>query len=157
MKKLIFSFLLLLIAAYVAWPYATLYQLNQAVSQSDMASMTELVDLDAIRTEIKNKMNKEVDSAVGEVSGNFIAWLQDGIRRLGSGAVDGLVNMEWVRQQLIIRSADNKETPFINHVSYAFFDSPTGFLVRIGELGEDPVHFRLTLQQTQWRITAVYN
>lgn len=157
MKKLLLTSLLLLLTAYIAWPYATLYQLNQAVSQSDMASLDRLVDLGAIRTEIKNKMNKEVDSAVGEVSSHFIAWLQDGIRRLGSGAVDGLVNMEWVRQQLIIRRSDNKEAPFINEISYAFFDSPTGFLVRIGRLGDNPVHFRLTLQQMQWRVTAVYN
>ena len=46
---------------------------------------------------------------------------------------------------------------FVDQISYAFFDRPTGFLVRIGELGEDPVHFRLTLDGASWRVTALYN
>jgi hypothetical protein len=155
--KAFIVFLLLFLAAFVAWPYYHVWRLDQAVVQNDRRELAELVEIKAVRKEIERRLNKEVNSAVGEVSNAFVDWLQDGIRRMGAEAVNRLVTLEWVREQLLSKTGPQDPPGFIDQISYAFFDSPTGFLVRIGELGEEPVHFRLSLHAGAWRMTALYN
>ena len=157
MKKLSVAALLMLFLAYLAWPYFVLRQLNTALVTSDMAALGQLVDLPAVRREIVKKLNKDVDSAVGEVSNAFVDWLQDGIRRLGSGAVDRLVTLDWVRAQLLAKTPAGSDQGFLPLMSYAFFDAYDRFFVRIGEFGEAPVHFRMRLEGIEWRVSAVYN
>ena len=157
MKKLSVAALLMLCFAYLAWPYYVLRQLNTALVTADMAALGQLVDLPAVRREIVKKLNKDVDSAVGEVSNAFVDWLQDGIRRLGSGAVDRLVTLDWVRAQLLARTPASSDQGFLPLMSYAFFDAYDRFFVRIGELGDAPVHFRMRLEGIEGRVSAVYN
>ncbi len=52
-----------------------------------------------MRAEIKLLMNKEMESSIGEVSGSFVEWLQSGIQRLGSGAIDQMVDLDVWRMQ----------------------------------------------------------
>ena len=116
-----------------------------------------MVDLEAVQDQIKRRLNKEVDSSVGEVSNAFVDWLQEGIQRMGSEAVERMVTLDWVRGQLLSKSGPGYPPGFRDQISYAFFDRPGGFLVRIGALGEEPVHFHLSLQGATWRMTALYN
>lgn len=139
---------------YLAWPYVSLLRLDQALRNNDMAALAELVDLDAVRGEIKKKLNKDADSAIGDMSDPFIRWLQRGIQTLGSGALDQLVILPWVRARLLDHG--NGDEGFLGQVSYAFFDALDGFVVRIGPAASTPVHLRLTLRGTQWRVSAVY-
>lgn len=157
MKKLSVAALAVLCLAYLAWPYYVLRQLNTALVRADTVDLERLVDLPAVRGEIVKKLNKDVDSAVGEVSNAFVDWLQDGIRRLGSGAVDRLVTLDWVRAQLLSKTPTGSDRGFLPQMSYAFFDTYDRFFVRIGELGEAPVHFRMRLDGVEWRVSAVYN
>ncbi len=155
--KTLSAFLLLGLVAFVAWPYYHVWRLDQAAITADRQALADLVDLPAIREQIKRRLNKEVDSSVGDVSNAFVDWLQDGIRRMGGDAVDRLVTLDWVRSQLLLKSRPPAPPGFIDQITHAFFDTPDGFLVRIGELGEEPVHFRMSLQGVHWRVTAVYN
>ncbi len=157
MKKLLAAVFLLLCLAYLAWPYYFLHRLNGAVVRGDSAELEQLVDIGAVRTEITRKLNKDVSSAVGEVSNQFVDWLQDGIRRLGGEAVERLVTLEWVEDQLLSKSPQGAGRGFIPEVSYAFFETYDRFLVRIGEVGKAPVHFRIRLVGLDWKVTAVYN
>jgi len=143
-----------LLALYLAWPYVSLWCLDQAVRNNDTAALAEHVDLDAVRGEIKKKLNKDADSAIGDMSDPFIRWLQRGIQTMGGDALDQLVILPWVRARL--RDHGNGEEGFLGQVSYAFFDAPDGFVVRIGPAANTPVHLRLTLRGTQWRVSAVY-
>jgi hypothetical protein len=145
------------LCAFVAWPYYHVWALERAALDHDLAALAPLVDLPMVREQIKRRLNKEVDSAVGEVSNAFVDWLQDGIRRLGANAVERLVTLEWVRAQLLAKTTPGERPGFIDRIDYAFFERPDRFLVRIGVLGEDPVHFRLSLQGAVWRVTALYN
>lgn len=156
MKTLI-AILILCLAAFVAWPYYHVWRLDQAAILDDRAELNRLVDLEAVRDQIERRLNKEVNSAVGEVSNAFVDWLQTGIQLMGSEAVERMVTLDWVREQLLSKTGSGGQSGFVDQISYAFFDRPTGFLVRIGELGEDPVHFRLTLEGAGWRVTALYN
>ncbi len=155
--KTFFALVIVLLLAFVSWPYYQLWRLDQAVVANDRQALTELVNLVAVREQIKRRLNKEVDSAVGDVSNSFINWLQDGIHRMGADAVDRLVTLDWVREQLLSKSARQVSAGFIDQISYAFFDRPERFLVRIGELGGEPVHFHLSLEDFRWRVTSLYN
>ncbi len=155
--KTFIALLIVCLLAFVAWPYYHLWRLNQAVVANDRQSLEQLVDLRAVRDQIKRRLNKEVDSAVGDVSNAFVDWLQDGIQRMGGDAVNRLVTLEWVREQLLSKSPVGVEPGFIDQTSYAFFDRPDRFLVRIGVLGDEPVHFHLSLVGAGWRMTSLYN
>jgi hypothetical protein len=86
-----------------------------------------------------------------------VEWLQTGLQQLGSGAIESMVNIDWAVTQLRSHNVDPSQGGFFDHLSYAFFDGPDSMLLRIGELDESPVHAHLTLQGTEWRITAIYN
>jgi hypothetical protein len=154
--KTLLALIIVLVLAVAASPYYCVWCLEQAVVANDTAALSEWVDLAAVREQIKRRLNKEVDSAVGDVSNAFVEWMQDGIARMGSEAVDQLVTLEWVRGQLLSKNDANDAPGFIQHISYAFFEWPSGFFIRIGELGAEPVHVRFSLQWPWWRVTAVY-
>jgi hypothetical protein len=156
MKKLLLTAFLLLSLAYLAWPYAVLWELDQALLGDEGTPLAELVDMVAVRAEITRKLNRDPQCAVGEVSNRFVDWLQEGIRRLGSRAVEQLVTLEWVQAQLLSKRLPGDKRAFLPQVSYAYFEGYDRFLVRIGTLGEAPVYFLLRLEGLVWRVTAVY-
>ncbi len=138
---------------YLAWPYFTLWQLDQALVSGDAAALDRLVDLAAVRDEIKRKLNKDSTSAIGDLSDPFIRWLEAGIQTAGSGAVDQLVTLDWVRDQLL---TDVAGKGLLARLSFAFFDAPNGFRLTIDGSGGNPVHARLTLGKAAWRVSALY-
>lgn len=156
MKTLLSAFILLLLG-FLAWPFSTIYRLDQALQTDDRLTIERLVDIHLIQQQIKKKMNKEVESTIGDVSNSFVEWLQTGLQQLGSGAIESMVNIDWAVTQLRSHNVDPSQGGFFDHLSYAFFDGPDSLLLRIGELDESPVHAHLTLQGTEWRITAIYN
>jgi len=146
--------LILASLVYLAWPYLALWDLSRAVADAGPDVLAARIDLAAVRGELRNKLNKDSSSTLGKLSDPFILWLERGIRRLGTGALDELVTVDWVRERLTANSPPGQG--FLPQVSYAFFDSPAGFAVRLGAPGQAPVHFRMALQGFQWRVTAVY-
>jgi hypothetical protein len=156
MKALI-SLLILCMLAFLAWPYTAIYRLDRALSQNHRTTLAEMIDIQSVRSQIKRKINKNLESSIGDVSNSFVDWLQEGIQRLGADAVDEMVSTDWVVKQLRSHNPDPSQGGFYQQLSYAFFDGPDRLLLRIGELGESPVHAHLKLDGTSWRITAVYN
>jgi hypothetical protein len=146
--------LVLLGVAYFCWPYFTLWRLDRALVRNDRETLGELVDLDAVRGELARKLNKEAKSALGPPSDAFIAWLEQGIRRNGTAALDRRVDLDWVRERLLSRAPlDQGMGPSLTR---AFFDDPLHFSVRLGHLGRSPVLLRLTFDGLRWRVTSVY-
>jgi hypothetical protein len=156
MKFLLYAFVVLLLG-FLAWPFSVIYRLDQALQTNDREAIEQLVDIGSIQQQIKRKMNKEVESSIGDVSNSFVVWLQDGIQRLGNDAIDHMVTVDWAIAELRSHNTDPRQGGFMDHLSYAFFDGPDSVLLRIGELDDDPVHARLTLSHLTWRITAIYN
>lgn len=151
------SLLLILVAAFLIWPYTAIYRIDRALEQHHRQALDEMIDIRSVREQIKRKLNKNLESSIGTVSNGFIDWLQGGIQRLGADAIDSMVNTEWVADQLRSHNPNPTEGGFLNQLSYAFFDGPDRLLLRIGGLDDSPVHAHLKLEGTQWRITAVYN
>lgn len=150
-RRLLIPVLVLL--AYLIWPYVTLWRLDRALALDHPDALAALVDLEAVRDEIRRKLNKEVPSAMGPVSDNFIDWLEQGIRRNGSAAIEQQVTLEWVRERLLSQSPPGKG--LAGALSRAFFDDPLHFSLRIGAPSRPLVHARLSLQGTGWRVTAL--
>ena len=140
--------------AYLALPYVSLWRLSIAASNPAPSFLAPLVDLDAIRGEIRRKLNKTASSAIGKVSDPFIQWLERGILQLGTAALDQLVTLAWVHERLGANSPPGQG--FLGQVEYAFFDSAAGFAVRIGGSGQAPVYLRLGLEGYEWKLVAVY-
>jgi len=141
---------------FLAWPYAALWQIDRAVRSGDFAALAGLVDLDSVRSEIKQKLNKDESSNIGELSDSFIRWLEEGISALGNQAVERLVTVSWVRARLLDHGAGNADDGFLGQVSYAFFDAPDGFVARIGPPSDTPVQLHLSLRGLHWRVSALY-
>jgi hypothetical protein len=156
MKALIISIILIL-AAYLIWPFTVLFQLERAMLQDDRGAIAEIIDVNSLRDQIKRRMNKEVESSIGEVSNSFVDWLQSGLQRLGADAVDKLVTLDWALAQLRTHNRNPHRGGYMDHLTYAFFDGPDRLLLRIGDLDEHPVHAHLTLRRAEWRITSIYN
>ncbi|MES9969259.1 MAG: DUF2939 domain-containing protein [Candidatus Thiodiazotropha sp.] len=153
-----FLALLFLIAlAFLIWPYTAVYRLDKALQADDQQALSELIDLTAVRDQIKRKLNKNVESSIGDVSNSFIDWLQGGIQRMGADAVERMVDIQWVVSQLRSHNHKPDQGGFLERMTYAFFDGPDRLLLRIGDWDDNPVHAHLSLQGVQWRITAVYN
>jgi hypothetical protein len=51
---------------------------------------------------------------------------------------------------------DQAYPSIISDISFAFFESPTIFLIRIGDLGSNPIYLRLQLENWQWRVTGIH-
>jgi len=142
----------LLLVLYALSPYFTLWQLDQAVAAGSPAALEGFVDLGAVRSEIRRRLNKDRPSRIGEVSDGFIDWLQQGLRRGGTDALEQSVSMDWLHRLLLERSAAGPK--LIGAVDYAFFDGVADFHVRIG--AESPLHLHLEPGWRGWQITAAY-
>lgn len=152
-RRLLFP-LLVLALAFAAWPYVTVWRLDRALAAGDPARLAGLVDLDAVRGEIRRKINKDSTSAIDRISDGFIDWLAQGIRRDGTDALDRLVTLEWVRERLLSKSPPGEG--LLPAVSGGFFDGPLEFSFRLGTPGADPVFVRMGLGQLGWRVTALW-
>ncbi len=150
--------LLLLLLAYIAWPYVTILRLDRAATSNDLNSLEHLVDLSAVQQAFKERMEQGLQGALGQESGPMFDFIRGGISQLGGSAIEQLVTIEWVRAQLLSKSDPGPgSTPsLLKSVSFAFFESYDRFLIRIGQLGADPVHVRLRLRDWDWRVEAVY-
>ena len=155
--------LLVTLSLYLISPYLSLWRLDQTAVNGPTAALDSLVDLEAIREQILRRLNKDQDSAIGEVSDAFIDWIQQSIRRNGEDALRQTVTLAWVRERLLSHS--NGTRGFWPALSYAFFDTPTSFIVRIGPAleagresdwnGPSPVNLRLERGWLRWRLTAL--
>ena len=147
------------LVALLAWPYITVYRLDQALAAKDVAAMNRLVDLETVRAQVKQDFSKEVSNQVGSDGGRVIRWLKQGVKLVSDTAIDANVDIQWVINTINTRPGE-PPTPrpsFMGDISYAFFESYDTFLIRLGELGADPVHVQLNLQEDNtWRVVAIY-
>lgn len=143
------------LVALLAWPYVSLWRLDRAVLSADPTALSTKVDLDRIRQAIKQKLNKDSDSTLGDFSDGFVQWLERGFRIEGQGAVDRIVTLDWVRDQLSAKSMPGEG--FLPQVTYAFFDDPTTFRVSLETEDQQPIHIRLQLIGVSWQVSALYH
>jgi hypothetical protein len=144
-----------LLLGFGIWPYLVLWRINHAALQAAPAALAPYVDLEAVRRAITSKLNKDASSTIGPLSDPFIQWLRSAIAADGSGTIRRLVTLRWVRDQLL-KHRGHRDGGFLPGLSYAFFDAPDRFRVRIGPPSGNPTEVHMRLRHFRWRITAVY-
>jgi hypothetical protein len=152
----------ILACLYLASPYVALWRLDRAAVNGPTVALAALVDIDAVRDQIRRRLNKEEESRIGEVSDAFIDWIQDGIRRQRSRPLAHSIDLAWIRELLLSHAEDR--AGFWPAVAYAFFDSPTQFRVRIDSRASEsapgstppPVHLQFQRRWLGWRVIAAY-
>ncbi|EXJ17220.1 DUF2939 domain-containing protein [Imhoffiella purpurea] len=140
---------------FAVWPYATLWQLDQALAAQDRETLSKLVDLEAVRDALGNRLNKEHPSDIGGLSDAFIDWLESGLRQTGSEQfLDRWVTLDWIAERL--SSKRHGDQGIRDALTYAFFEDPIDFRVRLGPRNADPLILRLRFQGLGWRIVMLY-
>ena len=160
MKHLCSLLVLAAIAAFV-WTGYSIYRIDDALGKDDLLALAEYVDLEAVREQFEQQMDYRVQTATGDPQpGSAMEWLQRNLQQLGNSTIEQTIDIEWVRDTLkdaAIRASDRSTPYFIAGIRFAFFESYDRFLIRLGELGENPTHIRLELRDKIWRITGIYD
>ncbi|MEA1052235.1 DUF2939 domain-containing protein [Lamprobacter modestohalophilus] len=156
--------LLITSCLYLVSPYITLWRLNFITVNGPTSALSSVVDIDAVHEQIQRRLNKERDSAIGEVSDAFIDWIQEAIRRNGAETLTHTVTLDWLRQLLLTHDVDG--VGFRPAIRSAFYSSPIHFKVQIGDQMPSPdstdvplptpVHLRLGRTWFGWRVIAAY-
>jgi hypothetical protein len=144
-----------------AWPYYHLYRLDDALGKNDTAALEQLIDVQAIRENYRARIEKGLGLQTlpqPQNPGSALAWLQQNLQRLGDAALDQSITLEWVRdslKQAAAEASDEQPPYFLAGVDFAFFESVDSFIVRLGQLGINATHVRLSLRDWTWRVTDI--
>jgi hypothetical protein len=145
--------------AYVAYPYLTLYRLGSALQTADAVTLESLIDWPAVREGIKEDVcDLGNDDPAPQTKGRlppFGASFMAGIR---SSAIDQTVTPQaLLAATSTIPSSHSAPRGADVHVSWAFFDSPTSFMVSLHAPGQtDPVKLEMDLKDGEWRVQRVW-
>lgn len=151
--------LLLVLITYGLWPYYSLYRLDGALVRPDTTELATLVDLPAIRANYKRRLSAGVSGMLPATDPQSISgWIQQNVERLGDSALEQTITLDWVRETVrdAVTQVTGQSPPYlIGAVDFAFFESHDRFLIRLGRLGENATHLRLSRIGTQWKITDI--
>jgi hypothetical protein len=160
MARILGYLLLLGVIGFGLWPYYTIFRLDTALSLSDPQAIAPYVDLPAIQQHYKQRLGGTVNSFVPQGDGDSeraIAWLAQNLTRLGDGALDQAITVEWVRNTLreaAARGTESRPAYFMAAIDFAFFESWNRFVIRLGPLGGE-THVVLGLKGPYWRVTDI--
>jgi len=150
------SFLLFsAVIAAILWPYVTVFRLSSAISENDIPSLNVLLDMPAIQRNYEATSQASLPD-LSQLNGNNSAlgtMLQNGLEHLNKAIVEHSIDVNWA---VGILQPHNHPESLFQRFSFGFFESPTRFMVRLGELGQHPTHFYMTWQDWQWRVVAIY-
>jgi hypothetical protein len=172
-KRSVVTAIVAILAAYVAMPYVTLWQLADALERGDPGKLAALIDWDSVRTGLKT------DISEGIVSGDFHTTDAGPTTRLASstlppfgasfvsGIAGSVVDREVTPQHLAAMmralAPDEKQTgfalPFMG-VQHAFFDGPSSFILTVrcpGQAADDqPLRVRLAIRDGEWKVVRAW-
>lgn len=156
--KIIAPLIFIILLGYVGWPYVNLFRLDRALITNNQTALTSLVDLEAVKAARKQSIEVGLKNTVGDRN-TMPDIVRQGVHWIGGSAVDTMIDMDWVRETLRWKK-DGRTSAYpsiISAISFAFFESPTNFLIRIGELGFNPIHMRMQLRDWHWRVIGIYD
>jgi hypothetical protein len=148
---------------YVASPYVTLYRLGSAIRGADAATLEALVDWPAVREGIKEDVcDLSVDEpGTMKTGGELPPFGASFVRGIESNSIDKAVTPQALLAASTTETSPTAPPPRPRgadvHVNWAFFDSPTTFLVSLQAQGQsDPIKLELDLRDGSWRVMRVW-
>jgi hypothetical protein len=158
MIKIISGIALLFLIVFFGLPYVQIYQLDNALKNNNVVELNKMIDLQAIREVQKESIQSNVKNMIGsektKKTDAFSNLMEQGAKMLSEAAVDSVVDIAWVKEEILKKT---KGTTIFSSMSFAFFESPTRFMIRIGEMREKPLYIQMTLTDWTWRVTALYS
>jgi hypothetical protein len=145
--------------AYAAYPYVTLYRLGSAVQSADSATLESLVNWPAVREGIKEDICDLVADEPDANGGTALPAFGASFRRgIASSAIDRSVTAQAFVASATVSPGSKLAPSGANvHVNWAFFDSPTTFLVSVRTPGQtDPLKLEMDLRHGAWRVQRVW-
>jgi hypothetical protein len=148
--------------AYVAYPYVTLYRLGSAIQSADATTLETLVDWPAVREGIKEDVcDLGTDAPAPKTGAKLPPFGASFVRGIASNSIDKSITPQALLAAATTSLPAHQPTQPPRgadvHVSWAFFDSPTTFLVNLQAQGQpDPIKLELELQNGEWRVQRVW-
>ncbi len=148
----------LAIMTYLIWPYIHLYQLNNAVEKKDRAAFEELIDFDTVNKVYQENLKWKSEQMIEPQGGSLLPESMREKAQAIAGAIGNFAaeTLEIDTNGILEILSKDKRTVW-KQTTFAFFESPTRFSIRLGKLGRNPVHVQMTLQDWSWRVTAIYD
>jgi hypothetical protein len=146
--------------AYAAYPYVTLFRLGSAIKTADTATLEALVDWPAVREGIKEDVcDLALDDPNPQSAASLPPFGASFMRGIASSAIDQAVTPQALLAATATvppkQPADQRGADV--HVNWAFFDSPTTFMVSLQAPGQaDPIAIELDLKHGAWRVMRVW-
>lgn len=153
MVGLFFRLLLLLLLIYGAIPYYALYRMDHALVVNDHQVMQRYIDLEQIQQHYKERLRIE-QGRQGDVLSRMFRSTANSMSEL---TVNQVVTMDWVRYQLSGAESQQVGQSLFPRLDHAFFEGIDTFVVRVGKLGHDPLHLKMTREGVVWRLSAIYH
>jgi hypothetical protein len=160
----------LVVAAYLAYPYATLYWLSDAIRRGDPSALETLVDWEQVREGIKEDIcdtvfddnTEPAPQAVATAGTKLPPFGFSFVRGIASNAIDEAVtpqNLVSAARARAGESAEGADASSPVRVTWAFFDTPTEFRIVLQPAANParaPIALRMNLKHGRWEITRVW-
>jgi Protein of unknown function (DUF2939) len=147
--------------AYVVYPYVALYRLGSAIQGANAAELEALVDWPAVREGIKEDVcDLGIDDPGPKAGAGLPPFGASFVRGITSSSIDKAITPQALLAATSTLPTNRPPQPARGadvHVNWAFFDSPTTFLVSLQARGQaDPIKLELDLQHGEWRVQRVW-
>jgi hypothetical protein len=156
---------ILVLAAYVGYPYLTLYWIDHALLTDDKPALERLVDWPDVRRELKADVKLAlIESAQTQVGKDGFAGIFGAALTalLVPALVDSAVD-QWVTPDKVLNSEEvvkrrQEQKSFADFVTYAFFTSPIEFRVDLKDpkdADSPAITALMRLTGLRWRVVAI--
>jgi hypothetical protein len=149
-------------AAYVAYPYVTLYRLGLAIKTADAVTLESLVDWPAVREGIKEDVcDLGTDNPGASKGAELPPFGASFVRGITSNSIDKTVTPQALLATATTTLPANQPPQPPRgadvHVNWAFFDTLTTFVVSLQPPGRaDPIKLELDFRNGEWRVQRVW-
>lgn len=146
---------------YVAYPYVTLYRLDEAIRGADAATLETLVDWPSVREGIKEDIcDLVVDDPDPQKATHLPPFGASFVRGIAANTIDQKVTPQAIVAATVAPPAAKQAAtrPGADvHVEWAFFESPTTFAVDLRPQGlAEPIRLEMRLRKGAWQIRRVW-
>jgi DUF2939 family protein len=151
--------IVLLALFYAAYPYWTLYRLDQALETHDTQRLEAMIDWPSLRRNFR-------DDVLAAATARLLPNDADAAHRFGAdlvtawgttlidAAARGLLTSETLATLYDERRRAGASS-LLHAIRFAFFRSPTSFDVDVETGRDDRLRFEMTLESGAWRVTRL--
>ncbi|HME25643.1 MAG TPA: DUF2939 domain-containing protein [Acetobacteraceae bacterium] len=158
-RKPLIGALLAVGVAYGVYPYVTLYRLGQAIRNGDAVRLEAMVDWNSVREGIKEDICDFVIEQPHQAQddGRLPPFGAGFVRGIATNVVDKRVTPEALVAAAQQPAPEQAARGAAVQVSWAFFASPSAFLVDLNTPGQaTPIRLQLDLRNGAWHVTRVW-